>query len=155
MISTRTGLGIGLSQDGQGRPAEWPAATMSITMLHRADCELLHAAQTASRNSSGTVGATRRSDSLLRISRATLSPAMMVFPVLTQVLTSANWGGAVGNFFTGGLNLQVEHHLFPAVSFMHCAFLRQQECQILPWACVCTRMLPEVACHASLPTAAS
>ena len=71
-------------------------------------------------------------------SRATLSPAMMVFPVLTQVLTSANWGGAVGNFFTGGLNLQVEHHLFPAVSFMHCAFLRQQECQILPWACVCT-----------------
>ena len=39
----------------------------------------------------------------------------------TQVLTSANWGGTVGNFFTGGLNLQVEHHLFPAVSFMHCA----------------------------------
>jgi fatty acid desaturase (delta-4 desaturase) len=24
-----------------------------------------------------------------------------------QVLTSANWGGVVGNFFTGGLNLQV------------------------------------------------
>ncbi len=24
-----------------------------------------------------------------------------------QVLTSANWGGLVGNFFTGGLNLQV------------------------------------------------
>jgi hypothetical protein len=38
-----------------------------------------------------------------------------------QVLTSANWGGVIGNFFTGGLNLQVEHHLFPAVSFMHCA----------------------------------
>jgi fatty acid desaturase (delta-4 desaturase) len=36
-----------------------------------------------------------------------------------QVLTSANWGGVVGNFFTGGLNLQVEHHLFPAISFMH------------------------------------
>lgn len=36
-----------------------------------------------------------------------------------QVLTSANWGGVIGNFFTGGLNLQVEHHLFPAISFMH------------------------------------
>lgn len=36
-----------------------------------------------------------------------------------QVLTSANWGGSVGNFMTGGLNLQIEHHLFPAISFMH------------------------------------
>ena len=36
-----------------------------------------------------------------------------------QVLTSADWGGVVGNFFTGGLNLQVEHHLFPAVCFVH------------------------------------
>ncbi len=25
----------------------------------------------------------------------------------------------IGNFFTGGLNLQIEHHLFPAISFMH------------------------------------
>lgn len=30
-----------------------------------------------------------------------------------QLLTSANWGGVIGNFFTGGLNLQIEHHLFP------------------------------------------
>jgi len=36
-----------------------------------------------------------------------------------QVLTSANWGGVIGNFMTGGLNLQIEHHLFPAISFMH------------------------------------
>lgn len=36
-----------------------------------------------------------------------------------QILTSADWGGAVGNFMTGGLNLQVEHHLFPAVCFVH------------------------------------
>ena len=36
-----------------------------------------------------------------------------------QVLTSANWGGVIGNFFTGGLNLQIEHHMFPAISFMH------------------------------------
>lgn len=35
------------------------------------------------------------------------------------MLTSANWGGVIGNFFTGGLNLQIEHHLFPAISFMH------------------------------------
>eukprot|EP00238_Polyblepharides_amylifera_P014963 CAMPEP_0196579002 /NCGR_PEP_ID=MMETSP1081-20130531/15626_1 /TAXON_ID=36882 /ORGANISM="Pyramimonas amylifera, Strain CCMP720" /LENGTH=546 /DNA_ID=CAMNT_0041898427 /DNA_START=112 /DNA_END=1752 /DNA_ORIENTATION=+ len=36
-----------------------------------------------------------------------------------QILTSANWGNKIGCFFTGGLNLQIEHHLFPAVSFMH------------------------------------
>jgi Fatty acid desaturase len=36
-----------------------------------------------------------------------------------QVITSANWGGVIGNFMTGGLNLQIEHHLFPAISFMH------------------------------------
>jgi len=36
-----------------------------------------------------------------------------------QVLTSADWGGKVGNFFTGGLNLQIEHHLFPAICFVH------------------------------------
>ena len=40
-------------------------------------------------------------------------------PPPLQVLTSANWGADIGNFFTGGLNLQVEHHLFPAISFMH------------------------------------
>jgi len=34
-------------------------------------------------------------------------------------VTSANWGGVFGCFMTGGLNLQIEHHLFPAVSFMH------------------------------------
>jgi fatty acid desaturase (delta-4 desaturase) len=34
-----------------------------------------------------------------------------------QVLTSANWGGPIGCFFTGGLNLQIEHHLFPACAF--------------------------------------
>ena len=48
-------------------------------------------------------------------------PVRVVSASRAQVLTSANWGGVVGNFFTGGLNLQVEHHLFPAVSFMHCA----------------------------------
>jgi fatty acid desaturase (delta-4 desaturase) len=36
-----------------------------------------------------------------------------------QVLASCSWGGVVGNFFTGGLNLQIEHHLFPAVAFVH------------------------------------
>jgi hypothetical protein len=36
-----------------------------------------------------------------------------------QIVTSANWGSTLGCFFTGGLNLQIEHHLFPAISFMH------------------------------------
>ena len=36
-----------------------------------------------------------------------------------QMVTSANWGSTLGCFFTGGLNLQIEHHLFPAISFMH------------------------------------
>ena len=36
-----------------------------------------------------------------------------------QLVTSADWGGKIGNFFTGGLNLQVEHHLFPAICFVH------------------------------------
>ena len=38
---------------------------------------------------------------------------------VAQVLTSANYGGVVANFMTGGLSLQVEHHLFPAISFLH------------------------------------
>jgi len=38
---------------------------------------------------------------------------------LHQIQTSSNWGGAIGCFFTGGLNLQIEHHLFPAISFGH------------------------------------
>ena len=36
-----------------------------------------------------------------------------------QIQTSSNWGGVVGNFFTGGLNLQIEHPLFPAIAFVH------------------------------------
>jgi hypothetical protein len=40
---------------------------------------------------------------------------------MQQVLTSANWGGVVGNFFTGGLNLQVRplfhfHHVLSGVA---------------------------------------
>lgn len=49
-----------------------------------------------------------------------------------QITTSANWGGVIGNFFTGGLNLQIEHHLFPAISFMHypaIAAIVRDECQ--------------------------
>jgi fatty acid desaturase (delta-4 desaturase) len=33
-----------------------------------------------------------------------------------QIETSASWGGAIGSFFTGGLNLQIEHHLFPCMA---------------------------------------
>jgi fatty acid desaturase (delta-4 desaturase) len=44
-------------------------------------------------------------------------PASPCLP--TQILASASWGSTLGNFFTGGLNLQIEHHLFPAISFAH------------------------------------
>merc|ERR1712232_887433 len=33
-----------------------------------------------------------------------------------QIETSSSWGGAIGSFLTGGLNLQIEHHLFPCMS---------------------------------------
>jgi fatty acid desaturase (delta-4 desaturase) len=49
-----------------------------------------------------------------------------------QVLASANWGGNIANFFTGGLNLQIEHHLFPAISFGHypaIAKVVREECE--------------------------
>mmetsp|Transcript_33218 Transcript_33218/g.78780 ORF Transcript_33218/g.78780 Transcript_33218/m.78780 type:complete len:534 (-) Transcript_33218:142-1743(-) len=49
-----------------------------------------------------------------------------------QVITSSNWGGRFGNFMTGGLNLQIEHHLFPAVSFLHypaISAIVRDECQ--------------------------
>jgi len=64
-----------------------------------------------------------------------------------QVLTSANWGGVVGNFFTGGLNLQVEHHLFPAISFMHypaIAAIVEDECAKRGIAYAKYKTLPEI-----------
>jgi fatty acid desaturase (delta-4 desaturase) len=33
-----------------------------------------------------------------------------------QIETSTSWGGAIGSFFCGGLNLQIEHHLFPCMA---------------------------------------
>lgn len=35
---------------------------------------------------------------------------------LQQIETSTSWGGAIGSFFSGGLNLQIEHHLFPCMA---------------------------------------
>lgn len=32
-----------------------------------------------------------------------------------QIETSSSWGGEIGSFLTGGLNLQIEHHLFPCM----------------------------------------
>lgn len=32
-----------------------------------------------------------------------------------QISTSTSWGGKIGCFFCGGLNLQIEHHLFPCL----------------------------------------
>jgi fatty acid desaturase (delta-4 desaturase) len=36
-----------------------------------------------------------------------------------QVLTAANVGGAWLAFLNGGLNYQIEHHLFPRISHTH------------------------------------
>merc|ERR1712203_693387 len=33
-----------------------------------------------------------------------------------QIETSTSWGGRIGSFFSGGLNLQIEHHLFPCMA---------------------------------------
>eukprot|EP00931_Biecheleriopsis_adriatica_P103077 TRINITY_DN77963_c0_g1_i1.p1 TRINITY_DN77963_c0_g1~~TRINITY_DN77963_c0_g1_i1.p1 ORF type:complete len:688 (+),score=126.10 TRINITY_DN77963_c0_g1_i1:23-2065(+) len=33
-----------------------------------------------------------------------------------QIETSSSWGGVIGSFLTGGLNLQIEHHLFPCMA---------------------------------------
>lgn len=33
-----------------------------------------------------------------------------------QIETTSSWGGAIGSFLTGGLNLQIEHHLFPCMA---------------------------------------
>jgi len=35
---------------------------------------------------------------------------------LQQIETSTSWGGEIGSFFSGGLNLQIEHHLFPCMA---------------------------------------
>jgi len=49
-----------------------------------------------------------------------------------QIETSASWGGAIGSFFTGGLNLQIEHHLFPGVAhncYPQIATIIKEECK--------------------------
>jgi len=33
-----------------------------------------------------------------------------------QIETSTSWGGTIGSFMSGGLNLQIEHHLFPCMA---------------------------------------
>jgi len=33
-----------------------------------------------------------------------------------QICTSTSWGGELGSFLSGGLNLQIEHHLFPGMA---------------------------------------
>lgn len=33
-----------------------------------------------------------------------------------QIETTATWGGKISSFFTGGLNYQIEHHLFPSLA---------------------------------------
>jgi fatty acid desaturase (delta-4 desaturase) len=49
-----------------------------------------------------------------------------------QIAHSANWGGRLGCFLTGGLNYQIEHHLFPAMASKHyprAAVIVRDECR--------------------------
>ena len=51
---------------------------------------------------------------------------------LYQIETSASWGGFYSSFFTGGLNYQIEHHLFPSLAHNYYYLLQpiiQEECQ--------------------------
>jgi len=44
---------------------------------------------------------------------------------------SCSWGGDVAAFFTGGLNMQVEHHIFPSANPMLYTKMRkivEEEC---------------------------
>ena len=48
-----------------------------------------------------------------------------------QILASSSWGGYAGCFVTGGLNLQIEHHLFPGIShtlYPKIQYIVKEEC---------------------------
>ena len=48
-----------------------------------------------------------------------------------QIETSTSWGGRIGSFMTGGLNLQIEHHLFPCMAhhlYADAQVIVQDEC---------------------------
>ena len=38
---------------------------------------------------------------------------------IDQIISSSTYGGQIAGFFTGGLNYQIEHHLFPRISHVH------------------------------------
>jgi fatty acid desaturase (delta-4 desaturase) len=44
------------------------------------------------------------------------SPSTPVDWARQQIETSTSWGGVIGSFLSGGLNLQIEHHLFPCMA---------------------------------------
>lgn len=49
-----------------------------------------------------------------------------------QIETTATWGGPIASFFTGGLNYQIEHHLFPGLAhnlYQRIQGIVQQECK--------------------------
>ena len=66
-------------------------------------------------------------------------PSSFLFPfppsesdwAISQVCHSANYGGYYAGLATGGLNLQIEHHLFPPLAYHHypsVAVIVRQEC---------------------------
>lgn len=49
-----------------------------------------------------------------------------------QIETSTSWGGTIGSFMTGGLNLQIEHHLFPCLAhnlYLAVQVIVKEECK--------------------------
>ena len=38
---------------------------------------------------------------------------------MDQIISSSTYGGKIAGFITGGLNYQIEHHLFPRISSVH------------------------------------
>ena len=51
---------------------------------------------------------------------------------IAQAEHSANYKGTIATLYTGGLNLQIEHHLFPAMAYRHYTAISkivEQECK--------------------------
>eukprot|EP00698_Gefionella_okellyi_P003255 TRINITY_DN13039_c0_g1_i1.p1 TRINITY_DN13039_c0_g1~~TRINITY_DN13039_c0_g1_i1.p1 ORF type:complete len:441 (-),score=97.10 TRINITY_DN13039_c0_g1_i1:82-1383(-) len=86
-------------------------AAMFIVSHNIEETKDMPAAESASSAAAAAVGPARSKRAVKKFDLASDWAAI-------QIAHSANWGGAIGNFLTGGLNLQIEHHLFPSVAYV-------------------------------------